>query len=256
MRIGGRGGCSMKVGRSHRANGLCTNCICVAGRRSAQIASDNHWPTTRSIPDLSDEQTPLAVDDVPGVGPAQLCCAQRVHDAACICLRVDIGHPPAVTSVECPHGYTCGFRPAPARLRRRGLRRNLLPSRHVLLCRICRGDGNRWSRIPLEDAANSPGDVLPGPVKCSRVVYHRPYPRQFLGIRNLRRFLQQSQSRYRAAHHHTPEVSELIPVSPSLRRSSGVKAVPRLRLGVVSATGVCESALFMMLFLIAVHPVS
>src|SRR4029077_8854085 len=59
--------------------------------------------TTRSIPDLSDEQAPLAVDDVPGVGPAQLCNAQRVHDAACICLRVDIGHPPAVTSGERPH---------------------------------------------------------------------------------------------------------------------------------------------------------
>jgi hypothetical protein len=58
--------------------------------------------------DLSDEQTPLAVDDVPGVGPAQLCNAQRVHDTAGMFLTADIGYSPAVTSGECPHGYTCG----------------------------------------------------------------------------------------------------------------------------------------------------
>jgi hypothetical protein len=40
---------------------------------------------------------------------------------------------------------------------------------------------------------------------------------------------------------------------PSLRRSSWVEAGPRLRLGAVGATGVCESVLFMMLFLVAIH---
>jgi hypothetical protein len=41
--------------------------------------------------DFSDEQSPLVVDNVPGVGAAQLCNAQRVHDAAGIHLRTDIG---------------------------------------------------------------------------------------------------------------------------------------------------------------------
>jgi hypothetical protein len=41
---------------------------------------------------------------------------------------------------------------------------------------------------------------------------------------------------------------------PSLRRSAWVKA-GLLRLGAVSAAGVCESALFMMLFLVAIRSI-
>ncbi|MCW2555068.1 MAG: hypothetical protein JWR78_4849, partial [Mycobacterium sp.] len=42
------------------------------------------------MPDLSDKPVPLVVDNVPGIGTAQLCSAQRVDDAACIYLRADI----------------------------------------------------------------------------------------------------------------------------------------------------------------------
>jgi hypothetical protein len=58
------------------------------------------------MPDLSDKPVPLVIDNVPGIGTAQLCGAQRVDDAACIYLRADIGYPPAVTSGESPHGYS------------------------------------------------------------------------------------------------------------------------------------------------------
>ncbi|MDT5290415.1 MAG: hypothetical protein QOF88_5304 [Mycobacterium sp.] len=58
------------------------------------------------MPDLSDKPVPLVIDNVPGIGTAQLCSAQRVDDTACIYLRADIGYPPAVTSGECPHGYS------------------------------------------------------------------------------------------------------------------------------------------------------
>jgi hypothetical protein len=88
--------CPREAGRCRRSP-ECADCV----RQSLPAAS-------RSIRDLSDEPTPLVVYNVPGTGTTQLGNAQRVHDAACICLRVDIGHPPAVTSGDCPHGYTCG----------------------------------------------------------------------------------------------------------------------------------------------------
>ena len=178
--------------------------------------------------------------------------------------------PSLVVSVHI--GYTCGCSACACAVAAARVRESIVafmtPTGDLYMFlgvfrRICRRDGNSWSQIPFKDAANNPGDVLPGPMKYSRVVYPRPYPRQCLSIRNLRRFLQQSQSSYRAAHHHTPEVSDRFPRGkPGLtrlaravlsRRSSRVKAVPRLTLGAVSATGVCESALFMMLFLVAVH---
>jgi hypothetical protein len=62
--------------------------------------------TSRSIPDFSNEQLPLAVDDVPGIGTTQLCRPELVDDTARIRLRGDICYPPSVTSRECPHGYT------------------------------------------------------------------------------------------------------------------------------------------------------
>ena len=52
---------------------------------------------------LSDEPMALVVYDIPGVGTAQLCDAQRVDDTAGIYLRADIGYPPAVTCAERPH---------------------------------------------------------------------------------------------------------------------------------------------------------
>jgi hypothetical protein len=58
--------------------------------------------------DLGDEPMPLVVYNVPGIGTAQLCNAQRVDGAACIYLRADIGYPLTVTSGECPHGYHRG----------------------------------------------------------------------------------------------------------------------------------------------------
>jgi hypothetical protein len=58
------------------------------------------------MPDLSDEPMPLVVDNVPGIGASQLCSTQRVDGTARIYLRVHIGYPPAVTSGECPHGYS------------------------------------------------------------------------------------------------------------------------------------------------------
>jgi hypothetical protein len=51
------------------------------------------------MPDLSDEHLPLAVDDVPGMGTAQLCSPEGVDEAAGIRLTADIGYPPSVTSV-------------------------------------------------------------------------------------------------------------------------------------------------------------
>jgi len=58
------------------------------------------------MPDLSDEPMPLVVDNVPGMRAAQLCSTQRVGGTACIYLRAQIGYPAAVTSGECPHGYS------------------------------------------------------------------------------------------------------------------------------------------------------
>src|ERR1700730_782063 len=60
------------------------------------------------MPDRSDEQLPLAVDDVPGIVATQLCRPEPVDESARILLRGDIGYPPSVTSRECPHGYTFG----------------------------------------------------------------------------------------------------------------------------------------------------
>jgi hypothetical protein len=61
------------------------------------------------MPDLSDEELPLAVDDAPGVGTTQLCRPEPVNEAARILLRGDIGYPPSVSGRECPHGYTEGW---------------------------------------------------------------------------------------------------------------------------------------------------
>jgi hypothetical protein len=53
---------------------------------------------------LSDEPTPLVVDNVPGKGTAQLRNAECVDGTACVFLRADVRQPPAVTSDERPHG--------------------------------------------------------------------------------------------------------------------------------------------------------
>jgi hypothetical protein len=56
------------------------------------------------MPDFSDEQLPLIVDNIPGVGTAQLGNTQCVHDSACIYFGTDIGYAPSVASDERPHG--------------------------------------------------------------------------------------------------------------------------------------------------------
>jgi hypothetical protein len=61
------------------------------------------------MPDLSDEQLPLAVDDVPGKRTTQLCSPEHVDETARIHLTADIGYPPSVTGRECPHGYIFGW---------------------------------------------------------------------------------------------------------------------------------------------------
>jgi hypothetical protein len=56
------------------------------------------------MPDFSDEQSPLVVDNVPGVRTAQLCSAECVHDAAGIRLRTDVAQSLSAASGEHPHG--------------------------------------------------------------------------------------------------------------------------------------------------------
>jgi hypothetical protein len=119
-----RRGYANKVPCAHCANTLCTESRpcrrwcrhpadcgrvtkpCRRSPDSADYARRSLRPATCSVLDLRDEPTPLVVDNVPRVGPTQLCNAQRVRDTAGIDLRPDIGYPSAIASCKCPHSHT------------------------------------------------------------------------------------------------------------------------------------------------------
>jgi len=151
------------------------------------------------------------------------------------------------------------------------------------------------SQIPPQDAANNPGDVLPGPMKSPGWSITARILASFASIRNLRRCLQQSkvptgtpsspppgssEPTFRGQGHCGPHrvgerrqkgccrgvqrwslgviesenAAGADPREPQLAcRSSGVTGGYRFEDRAVSATGVCESAGFMMLFLAAGH---
>jgi hypothetical protein len=117
-------GNAKKVHLAHCANRLCTEshlcrrwCRRLADYRPATTPRHRspdytgHVPQAspsapRAIPDLSDEPTPLAIHNVPGIRPTQLRSAQSGSDTAGFHLRPYLGHSPAITSRKYPHRHT------------------------------------------------------------------------------------------------------------------------------------------------------
>ena len=134
----------------------CADCV----RQSLATASV-------SMPDLSDEQLPLAVDDVPGIRTTQVCSPERVDDTSRIHLTADIGYPPSVTSRECPHGYTdgwscqmswCGGGPSAAAAR--------CPSSAVLLLALIAAVSRQSGNAAIRTVMGPPSVRCPGSAEC------------------------------------------------------------------------------------------